>query len=150
MLPATTAQIRVLEANLLAMPQADIITSHSFSAGVYERTIKIPPKTLLTGAVHKTPYRVRLERGSIAVNIGSEVKILTAPFSFDASAGEKRVGLTLDEVVWTDIYDNPDNCRDLALLEGRLYHLEDGEELGETRKLRLALAGGPVSILEVH
>ena len=115
-------KVKALQDELLKMPQADIITTHTFLPGVYERAITIPAWTVLTGAEHKTPYRVRLEKGTIAVNTDDGVKVLTAPCEFDASAGMQRAGRVFDEkVVWVDVYDNPDNCTDLAVLEDRLY-----------------------------
>jgi hypothetical protein len=130
-----TAGIERIEAALLEMPQADIRTTHAFYPGRYERTIVIPPWTVLTGAIHKTPYRVRLERGSIAVNTDDGVQLLTAPFEFDAPAGAKRIGRVLgEEVTWVDIYDNPDNCTDVFTLEERLYVVPECG-LGENRQL---------------
>lgn len=115
------------------MPQADIRTTHAFYPGRYERTIVIPPWTVLTGAIHKTPYRVRLERGSIAVNTDDGVQLLTAPLEFDAPAGVKRIGRVLEqEVTWVDIYENPDNCTDVFTLEERLYIVPECG-LGENR-----------------
>ena len=104
------------------MDQADIVTEHHFYDEIYERTIIVPPWTVLTGAAHKTKYRVRLEKGTIAVNVGTEVKVLTAPCEFEAQAGEQRVGRVFEEeVIWTDIYENPDNCKNIEILEDRLY-----------------------------
>lgn len=121
-----------LEAELLKMPQANIKTEHRFRPGFYERTITIPPWTVLTGAEHLTDYTVRLERGTIAVNTDDGVKVLTAPFEFEAKAGIKRAGRVFeDEVVWTDVYANPDDCTDIPTIEARIYSTE--VELGENR-----------------
>jgi hypothetical protein len=118
----TADKVVALQNELLKMPQADIVTEHSFLPNVYERKITVPPWTVLTGAAHKTPYRVRLEKGTIAVNTEDGVKVLTGPCEFPANAGMQRAGRVFDdEVVWVDIYDNPDNCKDLAVLEDRLY-----------------------------
>lgn len=134
----THEKIERLQDELLKMPQADIQTIHKFEPQVYERTIVVPPWTVLTGAPHKTAYKVRLEKGTIAVNIGSEVKVLTAPLEFDACAGEQRVGRVFDEeVIWTDIYENPDNCTDISVLEDRLYVVPECG-LGENRRKQLA------------
>jgi hypothetical protein len=120
-LPVKT-QIENLQNELLKMPQADIVTEHKFYPGIYERKITIPAWTVLTGAAHKTDYKIRLEQGTIAVNVGEKVTIMTAPYEFEAKAGEQRVGRVFDqEVVWIDIYENPDNCQDLEILEERLY-----------------------------
>jgi len=130
---ADVAKIYKLEKELLKMPQADIKTEHIFYDGGYERKITIPPWTVLTGAVHKTPYTVRLEQGSIAVNTDGGVVLLHAPFELIAKEGVKRVGRVFEsEVVWVDVYDNPDNITDIETLENMLY--EGGSEiLGENR-----------------
>ena len=117
-----TDKVRALQDFLLKLPQAEIVTEHVFKPGVYERKITIPPWTVLTGAEHKTAYRVRLEKGRIAVNTDDEIKVLEAPCEFDVNAGAQRAGRVFeDEVVWVDIYNNPDDCTDLAVLEDRLY-----------------------------
>ena len=120
----TPDKVVALQDELLKLPQADIVTKHTFFDGVYERTITIPPWTVLTGAAHKTPYKVRLDKGTIAVNTDDGVKVFTAPCAFDAPAGMQRAGRVFDdEVVWTDIYPNPDNCTDISVVEERLYEI---------------------------
>jgi hypothetical protein len=147
-LVVTTDKIDALTAAILEMPQAEIVTSHTFLPGVYERKIIVPPSCILTGAPHKTNYKVRLEKGTIAVNIGDKVKTLTAPLEFDACAGEQRVGWVFDEeVVWVDIYDNSDDCKDIEVLEERLYVvpecglLDNRLKLIASEKATLALKG---------
>lgn len=135
---AMRQKVVALQDELLQMPQADIVTTHTFLPGVYERKITVPPWTVLTGAAHKTDYRVRLEKGTIAVNVGTEVKVLTAPCEFDAKAGEQRAGRVFEEeVVWVDVYDNPDDCQELSVIEDRLYVVPECG-LGDTRR-RLAI-----------
>jgi len=120
------AMVVQLQDRLMEMEPVQIVTLHKFLPGIYERTIIIPPWTVLTGAEHRTAYKVRLERGSIAVSTDTDVKILTGLFEFDAPAGFKRAGRVFeDEVVWTDIYENPDNCRNIEELENRLYVVPD-------------------------
>ena len=113
--------VQRLQDELLKMSQPDIVTTHVFKPGIYERTITIPPWTVLTGAEHKTSYKVKLEKGSIAVNLDDGVVVLHAPCEFDAPAGVQRVGCVFDsEVVWTDIYENADDCEDIDMLEDRI------------------------------
>jgi hypothetical protein len=132
-LEVTKEKIVKLQDELLKMKQADIVTEHTFAPGVYERKITIPPWTVLTGAAHKTAYKIRLEKGTIAVNVGTEVKVLTAPLEFNASAGEQRVGRVFDEeVVWVDVYENLDDCTDIPTLEDRLYVVPE-YGLGDSR-----------------
>ena len=127
-------KVQRMEDALLQMPQANIVTKHSFPDGKYERKITVPPWTVLTGAPHKTPYRVRLEQGTTEFLTEDGLKTLTAPAEFDAPAGLKRVGRVMgDGMVWVDIYDNPDNCTDISVLDARLYEVPE-IGLGDTRK----------------
>jgi len=130
-------KIETLQTELLKMPQADIQTIHTFAFGKYYRTIVVPPWVVLTGAAHKTDYKVKLEKGKIAVNVDDKIKILEAPCEFNAAAGAQRAGRVFEEeVVWTDVYDNPDDCTDIDVLEDRLYVVPECG-LGSNR-LRLA------------
>jgi hypothetical protein len=124
-----------MQERLLEMEQAEIVTYHCFKPGIYERTVKVPPWTVLTGAAHKTAYKVRLEKGVIAVNTDEGVKTLVGPCEFEVEAGFQRAGRVFDEeVVWTDVYANPDNCRDIDALEERLYEVP-ACGLGDMRQL---------------
>ena len=114
-------RIQVVENELLKMPQADIQTIHEFEPGKYIKTMIAPPSCMIIGAEHKTPYKVILKKGTITVNRGDQVYTMTAPAEFDVPVGEKRIGYTLDEVIWTDVYENPDNCTNIDILEERLY-----------------------------
>lgn len=130
-------KVVALQDALLQMPQAEIITTHNFLPGVYERTIRIPPWTVLTGAEHKTDYHVRVTKGTIAVNTEDGVKVVTGPCDFPAKAGMQRAGRVFhEEVIWTDIYQNPDNCTKVEVLEERLYVVPECG-LGENRQLAL-------------
>jgi hypothetical protein len=135
--PTLQQKIDVLQDELLKMPQADVKTIHSFEDGKYIRKMIAPPWSVIIGAEHKSPYKVRLEKGTISVNLGDEIHTLTAPMEFDAPAGVRRVGRVFeDELEWVDIYDNPDNCTDIDEIEDRLYVIP---ECGMLDK-RLALA----------
>lgn len=115
-----------LESALLTLPQIDLSTEHRFEDGKYIRRITVPPYTVLTGAEHKTGYTVRLISGRIVVTTDSGVKEFFAPCEFYAPAGIKRAGYTLEDgAVWEDVYDNDDNCTDIAIIEDRLYVVPD-------------------------
>lgn len=115
-------KVERLQDALLQMPQADVKFLHDFEPGKYIRTMIAPPWSVIVGAEHKTPYKVILKKGTIAVNIDDEIKTLTAPMEFDAPAGIKRVGRVFDEeLIWIDIYENLDDCTDIATIEDRLY-----------------------------
>lgn len=116
------AKVEALQDELLKMPQADVKFVHEFEPGKYIRTMIAPPWSVIVGAEHKTPYKIVLKKGTVAVNIDDKIQTLTAPFEFDAPAGVKRVGRVFDEeLVWVDIYDNPDDCVDVETIEERIY-----------------------------
>ena len=120
--PTLQQKIESLQKIMLTLPQADVQYLHSFEPKKYIRTMIAPPHTVIVGAEHKTPYTVRIEKGTIAVNVGDTIQILSAPLEFEAPAGIKRVGQVYEEeLVWVDIYDNLDDCTDIAVLEDRLY-----------------------------
>lgn len=141
-LVASPDKVLALELELFKLPQADIVTEHIFPPGVYERKITIPPWTVLTGAEHKIPYKVRLEAGKIAVTTDDGVKIIEAPCEFDAPAGTQRVGRVFEsEVVWVDIYPNPDECQEILVLEDRLYVVPEyglGDSRTESQQLMIS------------
>jgi hypothetical protein len=142
--PTLQQKIDVLQDELLKMPQADIKTIHSFEDGKYIRTMIVPPNTVIVGAAHKSPYKVRLEKGTISVNLGDDIHTLTAPIELDAPAGTRRVGCVGDEeLVWVDIYDNPSGCTDIDEIEDRLYVIP---ECGLLDK-RLALANNSARLV---
>ena len=115
-------KVQSLTKAVLSMPQADVKFIHEFEEGKYIRTMVAPPNTVIVGAAHKTPYKVILKQGKIVVNVDGEMKTFSAPFEMDVPVGMERVGLSFDEeVIWTDIYDNPDNCQSIEDLEERLY-----------------------------
>jgi len=115
-------KVKKLTEEILKLPEADIQTIHEFEDGLYYRTVIIPAGVVLTGAEHKTPYRVVVKKGTITVNTDEGLLTITAPAEMDVAVGMERVGLThTEEVIWTDIYVNEDNCKDLSVLEERLY-----------------------------
>ena len=142
--PTLQQKIDVLQDELLKMPQADIVTTHVFKDGKYIRTMIVPPNTVIVGAAHKTPYKVRLEKGTISVNLGDDIHTLTAPLELDAPAGTRRVGwVGNEELVWVDEYDNPDGCTDIDEIEERIYVIP---ECGLLDK-RLALANNTARLV---
>lgn len=138
----TPDKVLALQDELFKLPQANIVTEHTFLPKIYERKIIVPPWVVLTGAEHKTSYRVRLEKGVIAVNTENGVKVLTGPCEFNAVAGMQRAGRVFEnEVIWVDIYDNPDDCTDIAVLENRLYVVPEcglGDSRTEIQKAKIA------------
>jgi len=115
-------KIVALQDELLKLPQSNIRTYHSFLPGIYERTVVIPPWTVLTGVEHLTGYKVSLVQGRVAVNIGNEISVLTAPLELEFQPGAQRALRVFEEqVIWVDTYENPGDSHDINGIEDRIY-----------------------------
>lgn len=95
-----------LEAEVLRLPQIEIIPEHQFADGVYCRTIRVPRGTIITGAKHKTQHFNIVSQGVIRVfnDLGGELKTITAPCVFVSEPGTQRAGLVMEDLVWTTVH----------------------------------------------
>ena len=58
-------QIDRLQAEMVTMPQAELVTEHHFSSGMYMRKVFRPAGTLIVGKVHKEPHFFLCAMGEI-------------------------------------------------------------------------------------
>lgn len=122
----TDTSVDVLEAGMVAgFPRVEVPVFHHFGDGIYAREIHAKAGTLMTGKLHRTEHLNIISQGVIEVWVegvhGPEQRrTITAPCSFVAPPGTRRVGLVHEDVVWTTIHANPDNVRDLEQLEALL------------------------------
>lgn len=116
--------VHSLEEKMLAAPDKDKValeTMHTFADGVYTRTVLMKAGSLITGKIHKLPHIVVIGQGSASVvseEFGS--KMISAPMVFMSREYVKRALFVHEDMVWTTVHPNPDNCRDLDILEDRL------------------------------
>jgi hypothetical protein len=120
-------QIAALEQALLQHPDAVCGDSelcpvtHRFAPGIYLREIFIPKGTVLTGKLHKHAHPNFLMRGEVmVVTEHAGRQHLTAPLAMISQAGTKRAVYALEDTVWITVHANPDNTRDLAVLEAQI------------------------------
>lgn len=107
----TVYQLEKMSAQL---PQKDILTQHTFHAGMYARTILIPADTILTGALIKIATLIILS-GDVLVYVGESSKPihLTGFKVIAAQAGRKQVFLTKSDTYVTMIFPTKvDNIKD--------------------------------------
>lgn len=71
---ADIANVRALEAAVLAAPQVDIPTHHVIHAGMYARTITVPAGVVLTGALIKCATLLILNGDAIVYRDGEPVE----------------------------------------------------------------------------
>lgn len=121
-----------LEAFLLQyVDEQEIPTEHKFAPGVYIREITIPVGALLTGAPCKFEHLSVMVRGKMRTLIDGAMVDIEGYHQWIAPPGVKRVGVALEETVWFCVYPNPDDERDLNILEERIF--EQAEMLQRRR-----------------
>ncbi len=140
-------QIRALllafEAALAQHPEAVFGDSdlcpltHTFGEGVYVREMLLPQGTMITGKLHRHAHPYVLLRGEVlVVSEAGGQEHLRAPLSRIAPPGTKRAMYALEDTVWITMHPNPDNTRDLAVLEAQII-------APDYEALRLAQAATP-------
>lgn len=113
--------IDLLEQELKLMPQADHVLEHLFVEGLYIRVAKIAKGTLFTTPEYREECILTMLQGRLviitedgAVGIVPPAYVLTKP-------GTKRAIFAADDVLAHTVHPNPDNERDIAKLEARIY-----------------------------
>lgn len=97
-------KIFALEALMLQHPQVELPLRHWFADGMYAREFRVPAGTLLTGALHLRESIAMLTQGRVRVVTPDGETDLVAPCTFVQSAGVKRIGLVLEDMVWTTFH----------------------------------------------
>lgn len=132
-LPPTRAAIQHLEDTMLAMPQIEIPTEHSFGPGFYARTITVPAGATLTGKVHSTEHIFMVIKGDITLVTEHGRKRVQGPFQAVCQPGTKRVGYAHTDTVCTNIHITDET--DLAALELLLIDNSDNPALGASEEV---------------
>lgn len=96
-------RVSQLEDFLRQLDQVAIATAHHFHAGLYARTIRIPAKVVITGALIKIPTLLTLS-GHATVLIGDESIDLQGYHVLPAQAGRKQVFLAHSDTDLTMIF----------------------------------------------
>jgi hypothetical protein len=125
--PRLRAQIAALEQALRQHPDAVCGDSdlcpliHRFADGLYTREIFIPKGTVLTGKIHRQAHPNFLMQGEvIVVTEAGGRQHLIAPLALISPPGTKRAVVALEDTVWITVHANPDNTRDLTVLEAQI------------------------------
>ena len=120
-LPAETIRsyITGLQAQILAspdsLPEDSCPVKHVFAPGMYAREMSIPKGMLLIGKIHRGSHINVVSKGSIRVLTEQGTKVINAPCSFVSEGGTKRVGVALEDTVWTTFHVT--NSTDLKEIE---------------------------------
>jgi hypothetical protein len=100
--PHEHARIDDLESRMLESGQAiDLPLAHTFTPGVYRRTILMPAGTLATSLIHNTEHQYVIVAGSVSVYIpGVGVEHIRAPYFGITKPGTRRVLYVHEDCVW--------------------------------------------------
>lgn len=113
------AELEQLESHMLDLPQVECPVVHHFGPGVYIREVTLPAGTFAVGHAQRHEHLNIMLAGSVAVlGDDGEVKVLRAPLIFTGQPGRK-VGVILETCIWQNVYPNPDNERDVDVLEAK-------------------------------
>ena len=81
------------------MPQAELVTEHFFSPGMYCHRVFRPAGTLIVGKVHKQPHFFLCAKGEIIAWTENGMKVLQAGDVVESKPGTKRVTMaTMDSI----------------------------------------------------
>jgi quercetin dioxygenase-like cupin family protein len=97
-------QVERLQAEMATMPQAELVTEHQFSPGMYMRKLYRPAGTLIVGNVHKEPHFFLCAKGEIIAWTENGMKRLQAGDVIESKPGTKRVTLAVTDAIGITIH----------------------------------------------
>jgi len=97
-------QVDRLQAEMATMPQAELVTEHHFSVGMYMRKVFRPAGTLIVGKVHKEPHFFLCAKGEIIAWTENGMKRLQAGDVVESKPGTKRVTLAVTDAIGITIH----------------------------------------------
>lgn len=93
---------------------------HSFSEGIYIREMFMQKGGLVIGKLYKISHTWFLLKGELEVATDEGVNYYIAPCYVHAPEGTKRVLHALEDVIFVNVYPNPNNITDIEQLEDML------------------------------
>lgn len=127
--PATRGQILRLQQSML--PHACEMFPHidHFAPGLYLREFRMPAGSLVVGKTHRHAHPMLVTKGrAIVVSVFGR-QVVEAGHVSISQPGAKRVVLALEDTVFITVHANPDDCRDLDVIETRTIRPEDPAEI---------------------
>lgn len=113
-----------IEAELIDAPGAiwdPPLLKHLFAPGIYIREIHMPAGIYVLGAQHKTEHFNIVLTGRAAVFMDGEFHLIQAPCTIKSDVDVRKFLLIEEDMIWQTVHANPDNERDVKVLESRLF-----------------------------
>jgi len=118
MFPAKT--IKEAEKFMVEQPQVECPVFHKFSPGLYIRELHIPVGTIALGHYQRFENLCFMVKGKLLFhNDDGTNTVMEAPHVFTAPPGRK-LAYAMEDVIFTNVHVNPDDERDIDVLEERL------------------------------
>lgn len=114
-------RIEALEAMLTHSDKLDVTTFHEFMDGIYIRGIRVPKDAVLVGRMHRHQCLNFMERGKVATIVNGEAKLFEAGYFGISGALTRKASVVIEDMTWVTVHANPDNERNIAKLEERLF-----------------------------
>jgi len=130
----TREQIDRLQNAMSAMPQAELVTEHQFSPGMYMRKLYRPAGTLIVGKVHKHPHFFLCAKGEIIAWSENGMKKLQAGDVIESKPGTKRVTLAVTDAIGITIHRT--DKTDLDEIEAELIEPDETALFDSSNKLK--------------
>ena len=128
-------QIDRLQSEMAAMPQAELVTEHSFSPGMYLRKVFRKAGTLIVGKVHKEPHFFLCAKGEIIAWTETGMRHLYAGDVVESKPGTKRVTLAVTDAIGITIHRT--DKTDLDDIEAELIEPDTAALFDSSNKLKL-------------
>ncbi len=100
--------------------ESSMPVNHEFTDGIYTRTIYMPAGCVVVGHLHKTQHRNVILSGAAVVVMNGERVAVQAGDVITSDAGVRKVLFIEEDCRWMTIHANPENVRDIEVLEGYL------------------------------
>jgi quercetin dioxygenase-like cupin family protein len=130
-------QIESLQAQMVTMPQAELVTEHQFSPGMYMRKLFRPAGTLIVGKVHKEPHFFLCAKGEIIAWTEIGMKRLQAGDVIESKPGTKRVTLAVTDAIGITIHRT--DKTDLDEIEAELIEPDPSALFDARNKLKITV-----------
>ena len=130
-------QVERLQAEMATMPQAELVTEHQFSPGMYMRKLFRPAGTLIVGKVYKEPHFFLCAKGEIIAWTESGMKRLQAGDVIESKPGTKRVTLAVTDAIGITIHRT--DKTDLDEIEAELIEPDPSALFDARNKLKITV-----------
>jgi hypothetical protein len=112
------------------LPQADCPTRHYFLPGVCVREMSIPANTLVVGAKHKQENLVIVSKGRLLIPTPDGVVEVAAGQTCKCIPGTKNAVVALEDSVWSNVFPNQGDKRDVNVVLQRAYGFDEADFVG--------------------